>query len=407
MPETLYERFIAGDVHHEVPVHVATEVHKPVTVHHDLVDHGTAVLTHVSPDYEKHYPHDYFYEPELAYSYETIDGKSIHHADPAKPAKKDKPAHKPAKDEKHDKPAKADKHAKPTKTDKKAGHSNSEATEGHHVKAAAHKEPKHHDAPKSHHEKKPSDDILTHHVTHVIDDHHVVDQHVVHHDLPLDMGHHGVVHEDVYHDAGIHPGLHGGYVDPLVAGDHAYLADEGHAFPHFTHHSAEEPLTHTEEYYYGAPVHHYRHDYHHTDVAHSCWKKVAGRTAGEPLSTCPKNKEKDGALCYDYCDEGYSGVGPVCWQNCPKDKAFRDDGAYCYKPDAYGRGSGEIHNCGPNCEKWGDFWYIKCHPGFHNVGCCVCSPDCPSGMTDIGISCAKHTYSREVGKPLQCDKDQE
>ena len=28
-------------------------------------------------------------------------------------------------------------------------------------------------------------------------------------------------------------------------------------------------------------------------------------------------------------------------------------------------------------------------------------------MTDIGISCAKHTYSREVGKPLQCDKDQE
>lgn len=98
VPETLYEKFIAGEVHHEVPVHVATEVHTPVTVHHDLVDHGTAVLTHVSPDYEKHYPHDYFYDPELAYTFETIDGKSYHHAHPAKPAKEDKPAAKPAKD---------------------------------------------------------------------------------------------------------------------------------------------------------------------------------------------------------------------------------------------------------------------------------------------------------------------
>ena len=79
VPETLYEKFIAGEVHHEVPVHVATEVHTPHIVHHDLVDHGTGVLTHVSPDYEKHYPHDYFYEPELAHTFETIDGHSYHH----------------------------------------------------------------------------------------------------------------------------------------------------------------------------------------------------------------------------------------------------------------------------------------------------------------------------------------
>lgn len=30
--------------------------------------------------------------------------------------------------------------------------------------------------------------------------------------------------------------------------------------------------------------------------------------------TCPLNRpELDSGLCYEQCDEGYSGVGPVCW----------------------------------------------------------------------------------------------
>ena len=65
-----------------------------------------------------------------------------------------------------------------------------------------------------------------------------------------------------------------------------------------------------------------------------------------------------------------------------------------------------MHECA-GCEKWGALWYPKCHDEFHNVGCCVCSPDCPTGMTDIGISCAKNSYSRTAGTPLTCHKDQE
>src|SRR5208337_4277587 len=45
--------------------------------------------------------------------------------------------------------------------------------------------------------------------------------------------------------------------------------------------------------------------------------------------------------------------------------------------------------------------YPKCKANFHAVGCCVCSPDCPSDMTDIGVSCAKESYGRGAGKPLE------
>ena len=134
----------------------------------------------------------------------------------------------------------------------------------------------------------------------------------------------------------------------------------------------------------------------------TCWLKAEGRGVGKPISTCPADKEKDGALCYPFCRDGYNGVGPVCWQNCPDE--FRNDGAFCYKPKSYGRGAGSIHEC-DNCEKWGALWYPKCRDNFHNVGCCVCSPDCPSGMTDIGISCSKDSYGRTAGTPLTCKSD--
>ena len=44
--------------------------------------------------------------------------------------------------------------------------------------------------------------------------------------------------------------------------------------------------------------------------------------------------------------------------------------------------------------------YPKCKEGFHNVGCCICSPTCPNGFTDIGVSCQKPSdYGRGVGYP--------
>lgn len=44
--------------------------------------------------------------------------------------------------------------------------------------------------------------------------------------------------------------------------------------------------------------------------------------------------------------------------------------------------------------------YPKCASGFHNVSCCVCSPDCPANTNDIGVSCTKPTYGRGAGYPI-------
>jgi hypothetical protein len=108
----------------------------------------------------------------------------------------------------------------------------------------------------------------------------------------------------------------------------------------------------------------------------------------------------------------------VCWQSCPD--GFRDDGGFCAKPEAYGRGagypwqfgdalndSGMISRCerdhgAGNCEKDGAIYYPKCKANFHKVGCCICSPDCPSGMPDIGVSCTKNTSTRGAGIVPSC-----
>lgn len=82
------------------------------------------------------------------------------------------------------------------------------------------------------------------------------------------------------------------------------------------------------------------------------------------------------------------------------------------KPSSYGRGVGYTSesSCtqheGP-CEKWGLLWYPKCRDSFHNVGCCVCSPNCLSSQLDIGVSCQKDSYGRGVGKALGCTSGEE
>ena len=142
----------------------------------------------------------------------------------------------------------------------------------------------------------------------------------------------------------------------------------------------------------------------------NCWKDAYGRGVGKVITSCREGEERNGALCYPRCRDGFYGVGPVCWQYCPSE--FRDDGAFCYKPSSYGRGAGyalwnrdncERDNPQTGCEKWGALYYPRCRPNFHNVACCICSPNCPPGMTDIGISCAKDSYGRTAGKPLICE----
>lgn len=46
------------------------------------------------------------------------------------------------------------------------------------------------------------------------------------------------------------------------------------------------------------------------------YKHSYGRGAGAPRS-CDPSLQSDAGLCYNYCSPGYSGVGPVCWGQCP------------------------------------------------------------------------------------------
>ena len=146
-----------------------------------------------------------------------------------------------------------------------------------------------------------------------------------------------------------------------------------------------------------------------------CWKQSYGRGVGKPMK-CKAGEAYDAGLCYTPCQPGYKGVGPVCWQSCVP--GFRDDGAFCAKPKPYGRGVGYPWKFGDKafslngararcakahpqgCEKHGEIIYPKCKEGFHAAGCCICSPNCPPGQTDIGVSCAKKSYGRGVGKPV-------
>jgi hypothetical protein len=146
-----------------------------------------------------------------------------------------------------------------------------------------------------------------------------------------------------------------------------------------------------------------------------CWKQSYGRGVGKPMH-CKTGEAEDAALCYTPCQPGFKGVGPVCWQSCAS--GFRDDGAFCAKPKPYGRGVGYPWKFGDKafslngararcakahpqgCEKSGEIIYPKCKEGFHPAGCCICSPNCPKGQTDIGVSCAKKSYGRGAGKPL-------
>ena len=58
-------------------------------------------------------------------------------------------------------------------------------------------------------------------------------------------------------------------------------------------------------------------------------------------NACDANEDEDAGLCYDKCDKGYTGVGPVCWANsnnigagqlkdCPA--GWTNDGLTCRKP---------------------------------------------------------------------------
>lgn len=157
-------------------------------------------------------------------------------------------------------------------------------------------------------------------------------------------------------------------------------------------------------------------------AAKYCWKPTHVRGVGTVPTICGPGAEYISGLCYDKCAPGYhsSWAAPTnCSADCPA--GFRDDGLYCAKPGPYGRGGGypwqlgdgfdlngarqrcEHDNPIVGCEQLGLIYYPHCINGFHAVGTSICSPDCPVGMADIGVSCQKPWYDRGVGTlPTGC-----
>lgn len=126
-----------------------------------------------------------------------------------------------------------------------------------------------------------------------------------------------------------------------------------------------------------------------------CWRPTIVRGVGTPL-TCDANEDYDAGLCYPKCQEGFSGVGPVCWKRCPA--GYRDDPFHCAK-DAYGRGVGTPMPCGEGKEQDAGLCYDRCNPNYNGVGP-GCWQSCPEGFDDIGAGCEKPHQERGVGKPL-------
>ena len=105
----------------------------------------------------------------------------------------------------------------------------------------------------------------------------------------------------------------------------------------------------------------------------SCWLSAQGRGVGKMRTVCPAGEERKARICYPLCDEGYTGRGPLCWQDCPEDGSLINDGNFCRKPRGEGRWNAE----------------------------------CPENMTNIGISCRKDRYGRGVGHSPDCEEGME
>jgi len=149
-----------------------------------------------------------------------------------------------------------------------------------------------------------------------------------------------------------------------------------------------------------------------------CRRTAIGRGVGTAvISLCNADEQEVASLCYPKCQDGYENIGSnICRKiGCGGLDGATDIGVSCEKPQAYGRGAGysifdewicEVEN--ESCEMWGAIFYPTCRYGFSPFGCCICSPNCPSGYIDDGAFCQKPSYGRGVGvSRLGCASDKQ
>jgi len=142
-------------------------------------------------------------------------------------------------------------------------------------------------------------------------------------------------------------------------------------------------------------------------------KCPAGQIAVKTVNAKPSNRctqkygdanrrwEQNGLLCYPDCRSGYSGAGPVCYKSCPSD--MRNMGVDCAKPHyaPHTRAVWPWSHCHHDERHYGFECIAKCRAGYRAYNALVmyyCAPSCPSGFTDAGLTCIKHSYGRGAGK---------
>ena len=135
-------------------------------------------------------------------------------------------------------------------------------------------------------------------------------------------------------------------------------------------------------------------------VMNSYGKASYGRGVGSPMD-CSSDKEKDAGLCYPKPDDGYTCSATICTKDCPT--GMRNDGLYCAKR-SYGRSVGSPMDCSDDKEKIAGLCYTKPRDGYKCTATICTVKNCPNGMRDDGLYCAKSTKPRGVGiVPDKCE----
>jgi hypothetical protein len=139
-----------------------------------------------------------------------------------------------------------------------------------------------------------------------------------------------------------------------------------------------------------------------------------GQVAVQKVNTHPDNMctqkyaeaahpqwEKKGELCYPSCRDHFYGVGPVCWRRCEAE--MKDIGVACSKNTytPHTRAVWPWAHCHKDEKKYGVECISPCRSGYkwyNALALYYCGQRCPSGFTDAGLTCTKHTYGRGAGK---------
>lgn len=128
-----------------------------------------------------------------------------------------------------------------------------------------------------------------------------------------------------------------------------------------------------------------------------CWEKKSERPSygrgagtiptikwrdGKFVSHCHSGKVLDAGLCYERCQSGYHGVGPLCHNN---------------NSPSYARGVGRaMHfNCPAGQVNDAGLCYTACRSGYHGVGP-VCWGDAPPGYQVCGMGFARKSHGDET-----------